>query len=227
MAAEDLKHYLMELELQRVDLVTAGANPGAHVLIHKFEAPVTLEVEVAEQTVETPEVQKQETTPVAQEVETVAKADFEALQKQLADVNKALADAEAGRQADAERIAKMERDRKQGEFVAKAKDLGNLGGTADALGNLLLEVCEGVPAETFKQLEQLLKSANAQLEKGALFATFGQGGAEPPAEQTFEQKVEEMAKALVAAGKASTLPLAKLQVLNENPDLRAEYRNAR
>lgn len=217
---------LTELELDRVDLVTAGANPGAHVLIHKFDAPVTLEVEVAEQTVETPEVQKQETTPVAQDVETVAKADFEALQKQLEDVNKALVEASEARKADAERIAKMERERKQGEFIAKAKDLANIG-AADALGNLLLEVSEGVSADAFKSLEQLLKAANAQLEKGALFATFGQSGAEPPAEQTFEQKVDEMAKALVAEGKAKTLPLAKLQVLNENPDLRAEYRNAR
>lgn len=221
MAAEDLKHYLMELELQRVDLVTAGANPGAHVLIHKFDAPDTLEVEVAEQTVETPEVQKQETTPVAQDVETVAKAEFDAVQKQLAELNKALEDARVAREADAERIAKMERERRQGEFIAKAKDLANIG-AADALGNLLLEVSEGVSADAFKSLEQLLKAANAQLEKGALFATFGQAGADNEP-KSLEERINELAKAKVEAGSAKTIEIAKLAVLNENPGLRAEY----
>lgn len=216
---------LTELVLDRVDLVTAGANPGAHVLIHKFDTPDILEVAMPEVTPETPEVRKSEEN-VAQEVESVAKAEFEALRKQLEDVNKELEDARKAREADAERIAKMERERKQGEFVAKAKDLGNIG-AADALGNLLLEVSEGVSSETFKSLEQLLKAANAQLEKGALFATFGKGGADPVDEQTFEQKVEELAKAKVTAKTAATLEIAKLQVLNENPDLRAEYRNNR
>lgn len=217
---------LTELVLDRVDLVTAGANPGAHVLIHKFDTPDILEGKVAEPIVETPEVRKQDGENVADVVETVAKAEFDAVQKQLQDLSKALEDARVAREADAERIAKMERERRQGEFIAKAKDLGNIG-AADALGNLLLEVSEGVPADTFKSLEQLLKAANAQLEKGALFATFGKGGADPVTEKTFDERVEEMAKSKVEAKTAPTLEIAKLQVLNENPDLRAEYRNAR
>lgn len=219
------KFALTELVLDRVDLVTAGANPGARVLIHKFEAPVTLEVDMADGTVETPEVQKVE-EKVAQE-ETVAKADFEALQKQLADVNKALVDAENARKADAERIAKMERDRKHGEFIAKAKDLGNLSKSADALGTMLLDISEKVDEGTFKQLEQLLNAANEQLAKGALFATFGHGGAEPPVEKSVEDKVEVLAKALVAEGKAPTLQVAKQMVMVSNKELQAEYIRAR
>lgn len=215
---------LKNLKLDRVDLVTAGANPGASVLIAKFETPpdgdvsnavepnAIVEVEVSDQieTVEAPDAPVEEVSMSDEpQVETVAKADFEALQK----ANTELSD----------RIAKMERDAKQAEYVAKAREYSNLG-KADELGALLLAASEAFSAEQYQTLERLLKAANAQVDKGELFAQFSQPTAEAG---SFDEKLTGLAKAKVEAGAAPTLEIAKLQVLNENPELRAEYRNSR
>jgi hypothetical protein len=169
------------------------------------------------ETVEAPdapveEVAMSEETPV----ETVAKADFDTLQKSL--------EAEVAKAAElAERVAKMEHERKQAEFVAKAKDLDNLG-KADELGVMLLEASEGMTPEAYQLLERTLKAANAQVDKGALFAQFSQ----PEAEATSAMdRITSLAKAKVDAGLAKTLEIAKVQVMQENPELQSEYIAAR
>lgn len=216
------KRRLRKLHIDRVDLVGAGANPGAHVLVAKHDDPGTLEAHKAEAL----EALPKEVNEVPETVETVAKADFEALRKQLAD-QEVLRKAEADKNAElGERIAKMELDRKRGVFVAKAAELSNLA-KAEDLGNLLLEVSESVSADAFKALETLLVAANAQLAKGALFATFGQAGAEPAGDKGFAEKITELAKAKVAAGTCKTIELAKLEVIREDASLRAEYLNGR
>lgn len=216
------KRRLKNLHVDRVDLVGAGANPGAHILVAKIESTDTLDGHKAE----APEALAKEVNEVPETPETVAKADFEALRKQLADEAE-LRKAEATKNAElGERIAKMELDRKRGVFVAKAAELTNLA-KAEDLGDLLLEVSESVSAETFKALETLLTAANAQLAKGALFAQYGQAGAEPEGDKGFADKLTELAKAKVAAGTCKTIELAKLEVIHENAELRAEYRNGR
>lgn len=210
---------LTGLELDRVDLVTAGANPGAHVLIHKFETPDILEATVSDavETVEAPEapveeVSMSEETPV----ETVAKADFDTLQKSLeSEVAKAA--------ALEERIAKMERERKQAEFVAKAAEYSNLG-KADELGGLLLAANEAFSAEQYQALERLLKAANAQVDKGELFAQFSRTEGDSPDAM---DRITSLAKAKVEAGEAKTLEIAKLQVMQQHPELQSEYMSAR
>ena len=211
---------LTGLELDRVDLVTAGANPGAHILIHKFETPDIVEETVSNpvETVEAPdapveEVAMSEETPV----ETVAKAELDTLQKNF--------DAEVAKAAAlAERVEKMERERKQAEFVAKAKDLDNLG-KADQLGVMLLEASEGMSPEAYQLLERTLKAANAQVDKGALFAQFAQPGADEPA--SVMDRITSLAKAKVDAGEAKTIEIAKQMVLSGNRELQAEYIAAR
>lgn len=164
------------------------------------------------------------------DVDTVAKADFEALQNQLAEqIAKADAEAEA-RKADiakadelAAKVEKMELERKQAEFIAKARDYNNLG-KADELGPLLMAASDHFSEDQYKCLERLLKAANAQVEKGGLFAQFSKTEGEP---ESFEDRLTSMAKAKVDAGTAKTIEIAKLQVLNENPELRVEYRQSR
>lgn len=219
---------LTGLELDRVDLVTAGANPGAHILIHKFDADATL----SDKTAETPDVRPQEVDKNMADVkdETVAKADFEALQTQLAEQIAKAEEVEASRLAEVakaagleDRIAKMEQERKQAEFVAKAREYSNLG-KADELGPLLLAADEHFSAEQYQALERLLKAANAQVESGDLFAQFSKADTDEPAEAA--DRVTALAKAKVDAGEAKTLQIAKLQVLQENRELAAEYSNA-
>lgn len=218
---------LVGLELDRVDLVTAGANPGAHILIAKFDTDATM----SDKTAETLDVQPDGVNKnmADENVETVAKADFEALQTQLAEqIAKADAEAEA-RQAEvakaaelAERVEKMEREAKQAEFIAKAREYHNLG-KADEIGPLMLAASESFSEEQYKTLERLLKAANAQVEKGALFAQMGR-----PEGETLDavDKVNALAKAKVEAGEAKTLQIAKLEVLQENRELAAEYSHA-
>lgn len=214
---------LTELELDRVDLVTAGANPGAHVLIAKFDIPATL----SDKTVETPDVQPPEVdTQMAENVqdavETISKADYEAVAKRLDEMSKALADVQAEKVAADEQVAKMERAAKVAEFVAKAADFSNLG-KADELGGLLLAASESFSAEQYQALERMLKAANAQVETGDLFAQFAQPEAEA---LDAAGKVDALAKAKVDAGTAKTLQIAKLEVLRENRELAAEYSHA-
>jgi hypothetical protein len=213
---------LVGLELDRVDLVTAGANPGAHILIHKFAAPDILQDKTAETLdVQPDEVDKQMAD--VENVETVAKADFEAVQKQLEEMSKALEAAQAAQAADAEKIAKMERERKEAEYIAKAREFSNLG-KADELGALLLAASEAFTTEQYQTLERLLKAANAQVEKGDLFAQFSRPDADSG---DVLDRINVLAKAKVEAGEAKTLEIAKQMVLRENRELQSEYIKSR
>lgn len=276
---------LKNLRLDRVDLVTAGANQGAHVTLFKAEQPVDVEkrdysdesrqdmagsgqalpdgsfpiktvqdlknaiqsvgraknratavahikqrakalgasdlipdtfksmdlsgVDMSDE-LEAEEVEKQE-QPEPRRVRQISKA-----QEKL---EKALKDEQSVRKALEERLEKMENDRLEAEFIAKARELPNLGGASE-LGHMLLTVKKSVDVETFQSLERLLKAANAQLEKGDLFATLGRADAENP---TAMDRINELAKQKLANGLAKTIELAKMEVIRENPDLRDEY----
>ena len=283
---------LKNLQLDRVDLVNAGANQRAFVTLHKFEqdAATTLkslisgegdnvkdqvdtqptEVAVDIQTGIDPDVAKgkpsgtnnradvpadgfgvddgvdtgavggkkkkmggaqrgraEEATSKSLEgeapvrktrtrVERVAKSEFDQIQKaheQLAKANAELA----------ERLEKMENERVESEFIAKARSLSNLG-TASELGRLMHEASRVMKAESYQALERTFKAANAQLEKGELFATLGREDVDNP---TVADRIADLAKAKLTAGTAATIEIAKMQVLHENPDLRDEYQAER
>lgn len=129
--------------------------------------------------------------------------------------------AEVAKAADlAERVEKMERERREGEYIAKARDLANLSASPNTLGLLLLDIAEKIPAETFKQLEQLLKAANAQLERSDLFKAVGH----PVGDETsLEFRIQKKAEEMVTAGKAATVQIAKAKVLETDSEIRAEY----
>jgi len=148
----------------------------------------------------------------------------ETLQKALEDEKTARAEATTKAADLADRVAKMEAKERTAEFVAKAKDLPNLGGPNE-LGGMLMVISEKVPEDTFKALDRILKAANAQLEKGALFVARGDGGADgADGEDDINAKVEKLAKARVEAGTSPTIEQAKLAVLKENRDLASAYR---
>lgn len=236
---EDKKrNRLRNLKLTRVDRVAAGANPESHIVLFKSEADLIAKADtsgtmsdqgatLSDKTDETLDVQPNEVdismADDVTEIETVAKADFEAVQKQLEDLSKALEDAQAEKAEAAEQVAKMEADRKAAEFVAKAKDYANIG-KADELGALLLAANESFSAEQYQALERLLKAANAQMEAGDLFAQFSKAEGDEPTDVV--DKVNALAKAKVDAGEAKTLQIAKLEVLRENRELAAEYSHA-
>ncbi len=208
------KRRLVNLRLNRVDLVPKGANPGALVTLYKQEEEA--QVADTEEVQETPEeVQPEESseevveeTVVEEEPEAeVAKAEVLTLRAELQKSNA--------------RIEKMERDRLTEQFVAKAaSELDSLG-SAQELGMLLLSVHEHCPKEQAQTLERVLKAANAQASTGGLFEQFGREGEQEP--DSFEAKVLKLAKEKVQAGEAKTVEIGKQLVIDENPDLRSEY----
>ena len=144
-----------------------------------------------------------------EESERLRKAAEEEAQRQ-SEVNKTLE----------ERVSKMERERKEGEFIAKAKDLANLSTNPSTLGLLLLDVAEKIPEETYKQLEQLLKAANAQLERSDLFKAVGHPLGD---DDSLEARIQKLAEEMVTSGAAATVPIAKAKVLETNSEIRSEY----
>lgn len=158
--------------------------------------------------------------PVAPVAEPLDKAIPEAIRKELEDA-KAAAAAEVAKNATlAEKVAKMELKERTAEFVNKAKDLPNIGGATE-VGTLLLSISDKVEEATYKELERLLKAANAQLEKGALFTQMGDPGAAPTEGPLAE--INKLAAAKLSAGQAATIEIAKAAVMQERPDLRNDY----
>lgn len=206
--------------VDRVDLVPAGANPGAHIALFKqrdLPSPITQEVAVSD-------VEKVE------EVETVAKADHDAalseletLRAQVAKAAETATEAETLRKSLADTqadIAKMRLENRTREFVAKAAEFAPLG-KADDIGGLLMAADEHLTAEQNQFLGRLLKGAAAQIEKGDLFAQFSKADGGESA--GWAERLTKDAQALVDAGTATTIEVAKQMVMHKDPSIRAEY----
>lgn len=198
------------------DLENLDPDVKAHIddLQAKLDAASAAPAPPVEGTAPTP-------PPEAAAPEAVAaeKAAVSTLQKALDDEKKAREEETKKAVALAERVEKMERKEREAEFVNKAKDLPNIGGPVE-VGAMLLNISEKVEETTYKELERMLKAANAQLEKGALFSTLGVPGAEPSGPL---EEINKLAAAKVAAGTATTIEIAKTAVLSERPDLRDSY----
>lgn len=146
-----------QLRLNRVDVVDKGANPGAHITLAK-RAP-TEERPMAEQ--------DKDTLP-----EAVAKrlADAETANVELA---KRLKDAEDNAKVHAETVAKMLEDNARAESVTVAKSFTHIGTDEAKLAEVLFVAKRKLTADEYGSLTVVLTAANAQVAKGALFATRG------------------------------------------------------
>ena len=222
--AEGAKRRLKNLKLDRVDLVAAGANPESHVMLfkHTLESADTggtlpdnlsKDGNMSDTGKDAEQVEKDdvvtETVDVVEKAEPVAvtKAEHEAIAKQLDE-------------AQAE-IAKMRDEQRGREFVELAKsELPNLPVAADKLGGLLLKASDAL-GEDFSELLKLLKAADAQNDTAKLFKQLSDGN-EPEAE-SFGDRLEKAAKALVEKGDAPTIEQAQSLAMKRNPELRKAY----
>lgn len=135
-----------------------------------------------------------------------------------AEVRTRLEKAEKENATNAEKIAKMEHDNRRTDFIAKAKELEHVGGP-DELGEVLHAISDAVPEATYKALERMLKSANAVAEEGKVFAELGGNGVSAD----LDTKIGEFAKIKKSADPTMSDAQARTAVLNEHPDLYAEY----
>jgi hypothetical protein len=123
--------------------------------------------------------------------------------------------------AEAQKIAKAEQEKsRSAEFVAKAASFKHLGMGAAELGPVLKGIHDGSP-DVFPKVEQLLRAADAQIAKGALFGEKGKDPGEADA-TTAEGKLDALAKSIAAAEK---MPYAKAYqtAMERDPQLYAAY----
>lgn len=146
--------------------------------------------------------------------EEIAKLKAEAEESGKADVNKKLEDANA----EIEKLRKADRRR---TFMEKAKTYEHLG-KPERIAPLLEAADEHFDDGTRETLEKLLAGAEEQVEKGSLFAQLADPDADP--EVTWEDRLEKAAKERVQKSDGDlTLQQAKVQIMNEDAELRREY----
>jgi hypothetical protein len=144
-------------------------------------------------------------------VETVAKADYEAVVK---------------RAEDAEKIAKEEREiRLRSEHINKAeREFGHLPGTAVEKGEMLLELRKSCSPELFSKVEAVFKSAEEMATNSKLFTQLGavsQNNGTGSAYAEIEAKAAELRKGEPKLTQAQAIAKAAA----DNPDLYARYRS--
>jgi len=158
---------------------------------------------------------------VPAEAEALAKR-LSDLEKQAADLTKQLADAEKTK-TEALDIAKSERDaRLTAEFVRKAEGFAHLAVKADVLGPLLKKLADTLTADEFGQVETVLRAADAAA--GTAFVEHGRSGGD--AGHTATEKIDTLAKSLIADGKAGDYAAAISLITKDrdNAELLRTYR---
>ena len=137
----------------------------------------------------------------------------------------AAAQAAEARAAEAEKIAKGERDiRATAEFVSKAAGLQNLGADAAKLGVALKDVIEKCGQDTHDTLWAVITGANEQIGKSGLFGEAG-SSAQITKADTSSSEIIKRANALVTAGTATDFSAAVAQVVAADPSLYIEHRS--
>lgn len=165
--------------------------------------------------------------PTKAKKEEAEKLMNEEVKKQLAEIQKQ-ADLEKAEKIilqkcldDAEAIIKVERDeRLKKEYIAKAASFAGLAVKPDEFGLVLKAIFEKSPTE-YATLESVLKAADAALTQSKFFNELGGNGT---GVNSAFAKVEAMAKEIITKGATITKEQAIAKVLNDNPNLYAEYR---
>lgn len=171
---------------------------------------------VSEDNVETKDTENKEEPKEVKE-ESVKEDDTkevkegECVNEETPEVKEALKKA-ADAQAEADRlkdqIAKMEDERVTKEFIQKASELGNIPGiSTDELGSVLKSINKSVDADTYKKIEELLKSANDIIGTGSMFiekGTSAQSTGEPTSADEAWQMIEKLAEQRVTKGLSNT-----------------------
>jgi hypothetical protein len=171
-------------------------------------------------------VEKQETPPVPKPdpptpdpvPETVLKADFDTVQKQLTDAREAVTKAETAK-AEAERIAKEETEKREFvELQARADtQYGNLPGTSEERAKVL-KAMQVMPEFERTHLETMLAAGQTAMAK-----QFEELGTSRPPE-TAADVVHARAKDRLDKKLSKTLEQATDAVLREDPKLYDRYR---
>ena len=210
---------LRQLIINRVDLVDAGANPGADVVIFKREddnpkeASVPEEPEaVVEKVDETPppELVPEPTELTEEVVKSLPAVVRQKLEEQETEIRKHREDSLRAR---AEAETERER-RQQAELVKRAsEELGHLPGTDEDKAKVLKGLV-GLAEEVQQLAVQLLHAGDA-----ACASLMQEKGDSQTTVETVDDEVRRMAKTLVTNGEAKTIEQATELVFQRSPAL--------
>lgn len=132
-------------------------------------------------------------------------------------LNKAQADANAAR----EELRKEREERRDAEFVAKARaSWQNLSIDPEVVGKAMRRLSDA-DASLAEVISKALDSAEAQAESANIFAEIGTAG-RPDTGDAYG-KVQALAKSLVAEGKSATVEQAVVDLISSDPSLYHEY----
>lgn len=127
------------------------------------------------------------------------------------------------RAREADKVAKQERDtRLEREHVAKAQtDYARLGKSADTIGGLLFRIEKSVSADDFKQVQELLKGADAQLKAADIFVVKGEDG--DGGEEDAYGELKKVAAEIRKADTTLTQAQAMVKAKEQRPELAKRY----
>jgi hypothetical protein len=193
---------------------TPEADILAESLVKAQERIAELEEALELEKAKKPKVEIEIGADDEEDEEDMMKSVPEAVREML---NKAKADADAVRAE----LRKEREERRDAEFVAKARDQwSSLALDTDEVGKAMRRLTD-VDASLAETIEKALNSANAQAESADIFAEIGTAG-RPDTGDTYG-KVQSLAKALVSEGKASTVEQAVVDLISADPTLYHEY----
>ena len=172
-------HWLKNLRVDRIALVDNGANQDAHVVLFKRKAK---EPPMPDESV-VDEVVRKQVVDLQKQVET-AEAARKAAEATATDLAKKL-------DGQAAAIAKMQTERRNTEFVAKARTIPAFG-KAEEFGPILAKIEGALTAEEYGKVETRFKAINDQLGASELLREIGGGGGDEPASAT--AKLDALAK---------------------------------
>lgn len=137
-------------------------------------------------------------------------------------VTKALEDATKRAQDAETRVAKLEDQREQDSYIAKAKGLGL---TADDWATPLRKIAKALTGDEFKKLEEYFKASQEQARVAALYKEIGRGGtgAATDTDAAVAAAVAEVRKAKPEL----TAEEAEGEVMKNRPDLRNQLERER
>lgn len=243
------KNNLVNLTVQRVSSVDKAANRRTWLLLKRAQdppetAPAPTPTPVAPPSSPTGEiVTKTAEKPTLEGLTDEQKAYVDRLEKAATvdddDFRSAIMKMEVAepvkqqlikseeRAREGERIAKAERSaRRKNEHATLAKsEFSHLSKSADALGGLMMRLEDDLNDADYTEVKTLLKAANAQLTKGSLFAEHGAGGAD--AQGRASEQIEKAAVELRKSDPKLSLPAARIQAAQNDPELKARWQEER
>lgn len=152
--------------------------------------------------------------------ETVTKADFEKMQERLTKAEADAVAAKADATARAEKVAKLETERRTADFIKRAGTYAPLPiGKADAFAVILMKAADVLTTEENAELDRVLTAA-AEIAKTA--GLLKEHGSDSHEEGTAAAKVAAKVADLRKANPKLTEALAKAQVYKSDPALRRE-----